>query len=88
MSKPAARVGDSISHGGCVTSGSSNVFINGKAADMAGQSGCSCALHGGSTVSQGSSTVFINGKPASFVSCATGCGASISSGSRDVFIGG
>lgn len=82
----AGRVGDAISHGGAVTSGSGNVLINNQPAAMAG-SAASCSIHGGSSVACGSGSVFINGAPAARMSDTTGCGAAISSGSGNVLIG-
>lgn len=83
----AARIGDAISHGGSVTSGSGNVTINNQPAAMQGASSASCSLHGGSSVSSGSGTVFINNNPAARMGDLTGCGATICSGSGDVLIG-
>ena len=99
------RIGDSTSgscdlgvpeccpHGrsGTNTSGSGNVFINGKAAHRKGDSGsCNCP-HGGNFAStSGSSTVFVNGKALTRTGDETvcqGCGKSGShtSGSSNVF---
>ncbi|WP_202302732.1 PAAR domain-containing protein [Dryocola clanedunensis] len=82
----AGRLGDPISHGGSITSGSGNVTINNIPAAMV-SSAASCSIHGGSSVASGSGTVFINNNPAARVGDTTGCGASISSGSGDVLIG-
>ena len=82
----AARVGDAISHGGAVVSGSGDVTINNIPAAMIG-SAAACALHGGSAVACGSGSVFINNMPAARLGDATGCGAAICSGSGDVLIG-
>ncbi|WP_431224281.1 PAAR domain-containing protein [Serratia sp. L9] len=86
--QPAARVGDAISHGGAITSGSGDVFTNSIPAAMVGMSVAACSLHGGSPVATGSGTVFINSLPAARVGDVTGCGASIVCGSGNVFIGG
>lgn len=86
--KPAARIGDAISHGGAIVTGSGNVFTNSIPAAMVGMSSVVCSLHGGSTVASGSGTVFINSLPAARVGDNTGCGASIVCGSGNVLIGG
>lgn len=88
MSNPAARLGDPISHGGSITSGSGTVFINGMPAAFVGGSGCSCSVHGGGSVTKGSSTVFIHGSPAAIATGKCGCGGDIANGSPNVFIGG
>ncbi|MFJ3458576.1 PAAR domain-containing protein [Scandinavium goeteborgense] len=82
----AGRIGDAINHGGAVTSGSGNVFINNQAAAIVG-SAATCTIHGGSSVACGSGTVFINNVPAARMGDTTGCGAAICSGSADVLIG-
>ncbi|MFC5474538.1 PAAR domain-containing protein [Paraherbaspirillum soli] len=86
MAKPAARVGDPLSHGGSIIKGSSNVFINGKPAAYV-SSEVNCSSDDKQTISKGSSTVFINGKPAVRVNDTTSCGATVTSGSPNVFIG-
>ena len=86
--QPAARVGDSISEGGSVTSGSSDVFINSIPAAIANTSQGSCSIHGSVSVTQGSGTVFINSQPAARLSDSVSCGATISAGSGNVLIGG
>ncbi|MGQ8775423.1 PAAR domain-containing protein [Serratia sp. NA_112.1] len=85
--QPAARIGDAISHGGAITSGSPNVFINGIPAGVVGISVAACSLHGASVVASGSGTVFINGSPAARLGDTTSCGASITCGSGNVLIG-
>ncbi|MFC5475130.1 PAAR domain-containing protein [Paraherbaspirillum soli] len=86
MAKEAARVGDPLSHGGSITKGSSNVFINGKPAAYV-TSEAACSADGKQTISKGSATVFINGKPAVRVNDTASCGATVTSGSSNVFIG-
>lgn len=84
----AARVGDATAHGGALSSGSGNVFINGLPAAMMGASVAPCAIgHGAAPVASGSGTVFINGLPAARLGDVTGCGAAVVSGSGDVYIG-
>ncbi|MFC5472455.1 PAAR domain-containing protein [Paraherbaspirillum soli] len=82
----AARVDDPISHGGTITKGSSNVFINGKPAVFV-DSEANCNIDGSQSIIKGSRSVFINGKPAARVGDQLGCGATVSEGSPDVFIG-
>ncbi|MFP2516961.1 PAAR domain-containing protein [Buttiauxella agrestis] len=82
----AGRIGDTISHGGALTSGSGDVFINSIPAAIVG-SAATCSIHGGGSVSCGSGSVFINDAPAARLGDTTGCGATISSGSGDVLIG-
>jgi Uncharacterized conserved protein len=65
-----------------ITTGSSNVFINGVPAARLGDS-TSC----GATIMSGSSTVFINGVPAAIMGSATSHGGVIISGSGNVLIG-
>jgi uncharacterized Zn-binding protein involved in type VI secretion len=73
----AARIGDTTSHGGRVTAGSSNVLIGGMPAARAGDF-ASCPRvdvlpngevipHVGGPIVTGSSTVLINGVPAARV---------------------
>ncbi len=84
----AARVGDATNHGGTISSGSGDVYINGIPAAMVNKSVASCAQgHGTTPVVRGSGTVFINNLPAARVDDVTGCGAAIKAGSNDVSIG-
>ncbi|KVK99013.1 PAAR domain-containing protein [Burkholderia ubonensis] len=88
MSNPAARLGDAIGHGGAITSGSGNVFMNGIPAAFVGGSIAVCPVHmSAQAVVSGSGTVFVNGLPAAFVGGVTSCGAPVASGSGDIFIG-
>jgi uncharacterized Zn-binding protein involved in type VI secretion len=80
-------VGDPISHGGAILSGSGNVFINGQPAAFAGSSTASCVTHASQNVAQGASTVFINTLSAAFVGVQISCGGAIMAGSPNVFIG-
>ncbi|PKH20115.1 hypothetical protein CIG19_18355 [Enterobacterales bacterium CwR94] len=85
--QPAARVSDSICHGGAVASGSGNVFINSLPAAVVAMSVAPCSLHGAASVASGSGTVFINSLPAARLGDVTGCGSAIVCGSGDVKIG-
>lgn len=82
----AARLGDAISHGGAIVSGSGNVLINNIPAAILG-SAAVCALHVSTAVASGSGTVFINNIPAARLGDCTGCGAVVCSGSANVLIG-
>ncbi|END2488312.1 TPA: PAAR domain-containing protein [Vibrio vulnificus] len=95
MSKPAATIGHNhlcpkktgkIPHvGGPITTGSSNVMINGVPAARKGDS--MVCVGPPDSIKQGSSSVFINGKPAARMFDATNHGGVIISGSPNVFIG-
>ncbi|MDS1916350.1 PAAR domain-containing protein [Enterobacter asburiae] len=84
----AGRVGDATAHGGALSSGSSNVYINGLPAAMSGLSVALCALgHGAVPLTTGSGSVFINGLQAGRQGDMTGCCPVVSTGSSDVYIG-
>ncbi|MFM0068717.1 PAAR domain-containing protein [Paraburkholderia aspalathi] len=88
MSNPAARKGDSLAHGGSISTGSCDVFVNGIAAAYVGGSVADCDQHAAAqAVVVGSGSVFINGAAAALVSGKTSCGSAIVTGSGDVFIG-
>ncbi|WP_082683245.1 RHS repeat-associated core domain-containing protein [Entomohabitans teleogrylli] len=78
----------SMSPSGTIVTGSTNVFINSKAAGVASLSTVACDKHLSQQVAQGSSSVFINGSPAARRSDKTTCDATIMAGSPNVFIGG
>lgn len=75
---------------GQVTTGSANVFANGKAVARAQVDTAICSSHGPTPqlVAEGSSTVFVNGKPFARVGDMILCSAKIQSGSPNVFVGG
>jgi len=100
--KPAARMGDTTSHGGTITQGSPNVLIGGKPAARIGDYascpqvdviGLTVLPHVGGTIITGSNRVLINGKPSARIGDfiqETGGTAPIStivSGSSSVIIG-
>ncbi len=95
MSKPAATIGHNhlcpkktgkIPHvGGPITTGSSNVMINGVPAARKGDS--MVCVGPPDSIKQGSSSVFINGKPAARMFDSTNHGGVIIGGSPNVFIG-
>jgi uncharacterized Zn-binding protein involved in type VI secretion len=68
---------------GTVTSGGSDVTVEGKQAGRAGD-GAGCA----GTITEGSPDVFINGKPAAVQGSKTGCGGAVASGATGVFVNG
>jgi len=73
---------------GAITTGSPNVFINGRPAARASLSTALCDKHGLALVAEGSRSVYINGMPVSRVGDHTTCGGKINAGSSNVFIGG
>jgi len=73
---------------GAITTGSPNVFINGRPAARASLSTVLCDKHGPALVAEGSRSVYINGMPVSRVGDHTTCGGKINAGSSNVFIGG
>lgn len=77
--------------GGVVTSGSSDVLINGKPASRVGDSGTPHTKPKNPPhsviISSGSNSVLINGKPAAHIGSAASCGSTVSSGSADVIVG-
>ena len=90
-----SRKGDTCTGDGCFpprasTSGSPNVFVNGKAALRVGDSwevhSCGDSSHDGIS-SAGSSFVFVNGKPLVRVGDDISCGAAAAVGSPNVFCG-
>ena len=84
----AGRVGDLTAHGGIMSTGSEDVYINGVPALIAGISVAPCAIgHGAAPVATGSGAVFINGFPVARLGDLTGCGAVIVTGSDNVYIG-
>jgi uncharacterized Zn-binding protein involved in type VI secretion len=76
----AARLGDSISHGGAITSASPDHVTDGIPTARLGDSAV-CAIHGGVTIVAGSGFTKVNGRPRARVGDAVSCGAVISSGS-------
>lgn len=75
---------------GVIDTGSSNVFINGRAAAMTVIATGHCSQDSGPPVpvATGTATVFINGQPAARVGEKMACSAVIRQGSSNVFIGG
>ncbi|MCA1246423.1 DUF6531 domain-containing protein, partial [Massilia sp. MS-15] len=74
---------------GAISSGASNVFVNGLAAARAIVDTALCDKHPPVlNIAEGSSSVYINGLPAARKADAITCGARIDAGSPDVYIGG
>jgi uncharacterized Zn-binding protein involved in type VI secretion len=75
--------------GEIIAPGSSDVFVNGRAAARAHLDTVDCHQHSaGPVIAQGSDSVFINGQPAARRGDRTACDAVIEKGSPNVFIGG
>lgn len=81
------------SRSGTNSSGSSNVFVNGRAVHRKGDSGdCNCPHGGNFDSTSGSSTVFVNGKAITRTGDSTSCSScgksgNHTSGSSNVFAG-
>ncbi len=75
-----ARIGDSISHGGRITSGSSNWQCNGLPIARVGDAAI-CAQHGPVTIVSGSPTRQCNDLAIARVGSLCSCGATITTGS-------
>lgn len=74
---------------GLISSGSPNVFINGKPAALASLSQVQCDDDGHSMhMAEGAASVTINGQPASRINDRTSCDGRIIHGSANVLIGG
>ncbi len=99
MSKPAARMGDTTTHGGAIVAGCPTVLIGGMpAARMGDMHTCPMVTpgvppvpHVGGPITMGSATVLIGGQPAArmgdMATC-TGPPDAIAAGCPTVLIGG
>jgi uncharacterized Zn-binding protein involved in type VI secretion len=74
------RIGDPGSHGGSVTTGSLDVFANGKKVARVGDT-YSCPIHGANPIVTGSANTFANGQAVARVGDTTACGATLQGGS-------
>ncbi|WP_346667140.1 PAAR domain-containing protein [uncultured Desulfovibrio sp.] len=83
--KPVARVGDTGSHGGSITTGSNSIFVNSKPIARVGDI-YNCPEHGPNPIVTGAPYIFGNDVLVAHVGSKTACGAEITSGSPDVFI--
>lgn len=75
-----ARVGDPLSHGGQVTSGSPNHSADGKAVARVGDTAL-CNVHGAVTITTGAANHKVDGKACARVTSLCSCGATITDGS-------
>ena len=98
---PVTRKGDLCSGHECFpprnsTSGSQNVFVNGKAAHRQGDSWASHSCthpnspHGShsSVLASGSKSVYVNSRQLGRISDPIACGSSVATGSENVYAGG
>jgi uncharacterized Zn-binding protein involved in type VI secretion len=83
--KPVARVGDTGSHGGAITTGSNTVFVNDKPMARVGDT-YACPKHGPNPIVTGAPSVFGQRQLVAHVGSKTACGAIITSGSPDTFV--
>jgi uncharacterized Zn-binding protein involved in type VI secretion len=80
MGTPVARIGDTLDHGGAITSGSPNWKCNGiKIARVTDSA--ACAIHGPVTITTGSLNWKCNGLAVARVGSLCSCGAVITTGS-------
>lgn len=86
MGQPVARIGDLISHGGAITSGSVNVLVNllgvARLTDTA-----VCDIHGPVTITSASVISIANLLGIARVGDSLSCGATITTGSPNVLAG-
>jgi len=78
-----ARIGDAISHGGVIITGSSNVMVNGLGVARLGDS-VNCAIHGLRVISTASAITHANGLGVAREGDFVTCGAVIVTGSSNV----
>lgn len=84
--KKVARVGDRISHGGTILTGSANTLTNNKKTARVGDR-ATCSKHGSVVIVTGSSKVMTNNKKTARVGDSLSCGAKITTGSPNTFAG-
>lgn len=75
-----ARVGDAISHGGQITSGSPDIFSDGVSVARIGDT-ANCDKHGTVTIVGSSAEVFADGSGIARIGDQCSCGAVITGGS-------
>lgn len=80
MTTAIARIGDSISHGGTITSGSPNWKCNGIAIARVTDT-ANCFVHGPVTITTGSPNYQCNGLAIARIGSLCSCGATITTGS-------
>ena len=76
------RIGDSGSHGGAVTTGSTDTFCNGIGVARVGDT-YNCPIHGPNPIVTGSPDTFTNNLAVARVGDTTACGATLQAGSPD-----
>lgn len=76
------RIGDTGSHGGSVTTGSSDTFANGLAVARVGDT-YNCPIHGANAIATGSPDTTANGHSVARVGDTTTCGATLQGGSSN-----
>lgn len=81
----AARLGDTISHGGDIVAGSPDTFCNGIPVARLGDA-VVCQIHGSQFISSASPNVFANGIPRARLGDSISCGATITSASPDTVL--
>lgn len=81
----AARLGDTISHGGAIVEGSPNTVDNGIPVARLGDA-VICDIHGGQVISSASPDCFVNGIPRARFGDSISCGAIIVSASPDTVV--
>jgi uncharacterized Zn-binding protein involved in type VI secretion len=77
-----ARLGDNISHGGNITSASSDIMVDGRGAARIGDQ-INCQQHGPGTITGGSSDIQSDGRGLARVGDQCSCGAVITGGASD-----
>jgi uncharacterized Zn-binding protein involved in type VI secretion len=82
----AARLGDTISHGGSIIEASDNVLTNGRGSARVGDK-VWCNRHNLRTIVTGSGSVLVNGRGFARIGDSISCGATIVTGSSDVIVG-
>jgi uncharacterized Zn-binding protein involved in type VI secretion len=83
MGFKTARVGDPISHGGTIQTGSTTRFIDGKGVARIGDT-VMCDIHDETEITTGSSDVLVDGVGVAYVGSLTACGATIQDGDATV----
>ena len=76
MSRPFVVVGDKLSHGGSVVTGSGQTDIGGKPVARIGDKAV-CVAHGPTTIVRGEATVVVDGNPVARDGDRTACGATL-----------
>lgn len=77
-----ARLGDTGTHGGAISTGSPDVFVNGRAIARVTDI-YSCPIHGPNPIIKGSRLLTANGLPVARIGDPTACGATIATGSAN-----